>query len=55
MKKQDIKAKKLDLKRETVSTLQGADLENVNGGIIWTVVPVSVALTLLFCAAGKAR
>jgi len=56
MKKQSSQPlKKLALSRETVTPLQTAALEQVNGGIIWTVVPVSVALTLLFCAPGQAR
>ena len=47
--------RKLSLNRETLVPLQPDALEQVNGGIIWTVVPLGVAVTLLFCAAGQAR
>jgi hypothetical protein len=53
MKKQA--SRKLKLDRETLATLQPEQLDRANGGIIWTVVPVSVAITLLFCAPNQAR
>ena len=54
--KKDIKAnRKLTLTTETLKTLNSAELDQANGGIIWTVVPVSVALTVLFCAPQRAN
>ena len=54
--KKDIKAnRKLTLTTETLKTLNPAELDQANGGIIWTVVPVSVALTVMFCAPKKAN
>lgn len=54
--KKDLKAhRKLALTRETLKTLNPAELDHANGGIIWTVVPVAVAVTVLFCAPQQAR
>jgi hypothetical protein len=54
--KKDLKTnRKLTLTTETLKTLDASDLDQTNGGIIWTVVPVAVAVTVLFCAPQKAR
>jgi hypothetical protein len=53
--KKDLKTRKLSLTTETLKTLSPEALDQANGGIIWTVVPVSVALTVLFCAPREAR
>ena len=53
--KKDLKNRKLSLDTETIKTLDPQTLEQANGGIIWTVVPISVAVTLLFCGNNQAR
>lgn len=55
MKKDLKQTRKLSLTTETLKTLNPAELDQANGGIIWTVVPVAVAVTVLFCAPQKAR
>jgi len=55
MKKEIKGNRKLTLTTETLKTLNPAELDQANGGIIWTVVPVAVAVTVLFCAPQKAR
>ncbi len=54
--KKDLKTnRKLTLTTETLKTLNPAELDQANGGIIWTVVPVAVALTVLFCGPQRAN
>ncbi|MBA2540310.1 MAG: hypothetical protein H0V17_11785 [Deltaproteobacteria bacterium] len=55
MKKEIKGNRKLTLTTETLKTLNPAELDQANGGIIWTVVPVAVAVTVLFCAPQRAR
>ena len=55
MKKQDGKQRKLNLSRETLQPLDTQALDEVNGGIIWTIVPISVSITLLVCGSNQAR
>ena len=46
---------KLSLNRETLVSLEPHQMAEVNGGIIWTVVPIAVAATLLICSPQQAR
>ena len=55
MKKAIKTNRKLTLTTETLKTLNPAELDQANGGIIWTVVPVAVALTVLFCSPQRAN
>ncbi len=52
--KKDLKQnRKLSLTTETIRTLTPAELDQANGGLIWTVAIV-VAATLFFCSPQKA-